>query len=362
MSLKSCLRCVVIICFLVSSDVVVGRPLPIKIYPDNSKIHLVGRFTKDYKCAWTGSGFTIKVRGGNVNVLLKDFASGEKYNRTGYNSNYFAVKVDNKRIKTIRLKPNLERYSLLKLSDNKTHVITLFKRTESDVGIVQFKGLELGENTTLLTPPVASKRLLAIGDSITCGYGNGCPKKEWGFTPAEENGYLTYAAIAARILNAEYQCIAASGRGLYRSCSNDTKNQMPSKLQMTISQYRQNDWDMKSWVPDYIVMNLGTNDFSSSIPPEKVFVKTGREFLKTIFTYYPKAKLYILVGPMLMPKKRRVLLKYYKKIVENDTRVRILKFPGTTTNTYGAGYHPNIANHKACGEFLASVIKDSDKK
>jgi hypothetical protein len=56
--------------------------------------------------------------------------------------------------------------------------------------------------------------VLFIGDSITAGYGVLCNVSEAPFTAETESAYHTYAAVAARALDADAHVIAYSGKGV----------------------------------------------------------------------------------------------------------------------------------------------------
>ncbi len=176
--------------------------LPQTITMDHEHIHKLGRFNADMQCTWTDSGITIRVTGGDVNILVQDHANGSKDKRIGIRNNYFAVVVDDQEPRVPHCLKGVERYPLLEGSDGGEHVITVFRGTEPLFGLVIVKGLELAEGAELLAPPVKAKKFLALGDSMTCGYGNEAPEIKTSFTPCEENGYMTFAPMVARLLDA----------------------------------------------------------------------------------------------------------------------------------------------------------------
>ncbi len=357
---------VIVICcamqcgFLVSGWAV--EELPQHIAADNDKIHLLGRFDKDFKCAWTGSGFTITVKGGDVNVLLQDFANGSKDKRIGYRNNYFAVQIDDQEPTVIMCQKGVERYPLLENSDGKEHRITLFRRTEALFGLVQFKGLELAAAAELLAPEIKEKKFLVLGDSITCGYGNEAPGHKFNFTPHEENGFMTYAAIAARNLNAEYHCVAWSGQGLYRDRGGKTENQMPDRLLMTIPQSNEKDYDLKRYIPDYFVVNLGTNDTAKGIPPEAEYVACAEKLVATILAVAPKCQIYFCMGPMIGGKNKAAIKSYYETVAAKNDSVFVVDLPNAkSVDEAGAHWHPKVVAHQRCGDALSEAIKAQNK-
>src|SRR5690554_1850406 len=98
-----------------------------------------------------------------------------------------------------------------------------------------------------------------IGNSITCGYGNESsqnPPKS-GFTSVNENNYMAWGAIAARELQAQYSCVAYSGRGLYQNNDGSTAGTLPKIYDQVIADNATVTWDNTRYVPDIIVINLG---------------------------------------------------------------------------------------------------------
>lgn len=61
--------------------------------------------------------------------------------------------------------------------------------------------------------PAQQIKLEYFGDSITNGCGNGHPH-EVRHSPSLDNEYMSYAAISARMLQAEYHTMAISGIGI----------------------------------------------------------------------------------------------------------------------------------------------------
>ena len=332
--------------------------LPQVIANTDSRIHLLGRFNDEFQCAWTGSGFVIKVTAGDVNVLLHDSAKGVKDKRIGYNSNYFAVQVDDQEPRVLRCEKGVERYLLFKNEDKGEHVITLFRRTEALFGLVTFKGIEISADAELLQAPIQEKKLLVLGDSITCGYGNEAPSKDFGFTAHEENGYMTYAAITARNLNAEYHCVAWSGQGLYRNREGRTDSQMPEKLFMKIPHANKKDWQFESYKPDYLIVNLGTNDTAKDIPPLDLFTAAAKNLVVQVRSVAPDCQVYFCSGPMIGGDKKVAMEKCYAAVASEFEQVYVVSLPKSKwPDGYGGHYHPKVSSHEQCAKVLTAAIQ-----
>lgn len=345
-------------CLIIGMSAV--EELPVKINAGNELIHLTGRFTETFQCAWTGSGFIVRTDATDVNVLLEDHANGKKDKRAGYRSNYFAVIIDGGEPQLLHPVKGERRFALLKGAEKKERVIQIFRRTEALFDLVTFHGLELSEGARLLPPPVKKKKLLVLGDSITCGYGNEAPGIKVNFTPFEENGYMTYAPIAARLLDAEYHCVAWSGQGLYRDRNNNTDNAMPERLHMTIPQTKKKDWDLKRYKPDYFIVNLGTNDTAKGIPEEDPYVKATEDLVNTMLEVAPECRIYFCVGPMIGGKNKEAIKSYYEKVAEKNSQVFVYELPKAKyPDEAGASWHPKVVAQERCGKGLAEFIKNN---
>lgn len=144
------------------------------------------------------------------------------------------------------------------------HTVVLRKRSEPLFGSV-FIGNITTDGTINTVNAAPMRQVEIIGDSITVGYGlDGtypCTN-----TAALEDNPLTYGALAAEALGADYSVIAWSGKGLTRNIATgepDTSPLMPELY----TRYGANDADGSytfpvAWTPQAVVINLGTNDFS----------------------------------------------------------------------------------------------------
>src|SRR5262249_35009916 len=157
----------------------------------------VGRFdTSDpagARFAWSGSAVVARFKGTAINVRLRDEGK-----------NVFQVIVDGEPKTILKTQPGRELYPLAEGLPEGVHEVTLYKRTEAEVGEVVFFGFD-GSGQMLPAPPRPERRIELIGDSITTGYGDEGPGPKCGsFRSEYENEYVTYGAIAARSLGAEH--------------------------------------------------------------------------------------------------------------------------------------------------------------
>ena len=223
-----------------------------------------------------------------------------------------------------------------------------------------FHGLLLDKGAKLLPPPERPVRKIEfIGDSITVGYGVEGP----GITcPSErefKNNWKAFSAVAARELKAEYQIIAISGRGVVKNYG-EKINISAEPLPLYYDRTLQNDpaikWDFKSWTPDAVVINLGTNDFSAQPVPEGgVFTKAYVDLIKRVRNNHPEAHVFICNGPAQLPPFNRYIVDVIDSF-KKDKKIHRVDMQKMTEAELGCDWHPNEpAAQRLAGELTAEM-------
>ncbi|NJK95844.1 MAG: SGNH/GDSL hydrolase family protein [Bacteroidales bacterium] len=223
------------------------------------------------------------------------------------------------------------------------HTLQVFKRTEALMGISIFKGIVIDNNAEVLPwIEIPERKIEFIGNSITCGYGTEGKDKNERFKPETENNYTSYAAYVSRAFNADYHIVAHSGMGVVRNYGDSLKvslaPQMPARFNQTLDNNFSTKWDFSRWKPDMVVINLGTNDFSTQPFPDKVvFQRTYEGLIGQIRKVYGNIHVFCLVGPMT----NEPCYSYVKEMVENlrilngDEYIHFIGIPVELTNGEG---------------------------
>ncbi|MFN2104908.1 MAG: endoglucanase, partial [Candidatus Promineifilaceae bacterium] len=180
--------------------------------PENERFRYIGRFDFDNPEGpafdWSASAVEFSFVGTAVAIHLAD----------GRNSYNVVIDGRSQVLKTIK---DREVYVLAEELEPGEHTFRISKRTEAYVGAAVFKGADI-TGTLLETQPEAVRRIEFIGDSITAGYGNEGGSPDCWFTPDTENAGMSYAAVTADSLDADYSLIALSGLGVVRNLRADT--------------------------------------------------------------------------------------------------------------------------------------------
>ncbi|WP_437807757.1 SGNH/GDSL hydrolase family protein [Sorangium sp. So ce1078] len=336
-------------------------------------IRFIGRFdtTKPEgpRFSWAGSAIVTRFSGTSISVRFNDAS-------TAAQSNFFQVVIDGESKGVLKVNADEELYKVAEGLPDGEHDLLLHRRTEPLVGVTQFVEFVPEQGEALLpVPPAPERRIEVIGDSISAGYGIDGADATCPFTSDTENNYLAYSALTGRLLEADTTIVAWSGRGVYRNYDDEVAPTMPEIYGRTIADEPEPAWDFSSWVPQVVVINLGTNDFSINVPGDaqfrEPFTSTYASLVDTVRKNYPDAFIFCTIGPMLSdsyPEGAEALSRardYIGKVVEDrtasgDERVRLLEFPpqDSAANGLGCDYHPSAKTNQLMAEQLSEAISE----
>lgn len=316
----------------------------------SSEIHYFGRFdTRNAdapQCAWTNCGVGVRFEGKALSVQL-----------SGAGRISFQVMVDGILYKTITTNGSawsssstINTYDLVNNLEPGEHDIQLHRNPEASFGAVRFHGFTITDGELIESPFPYNRKIEFIGDSISAGYGNaGCP-----WAPDNEIGTAAWGPLAARELNAIANVIAVSGIGMASSYSGDTEKQMPKLYGYAIPSDFQTDWQYSQYIPDVVVINLGTNDFSSyhNGVDRNVYIYTYTQFVQRLRSYYPDA--YILLATNTSNSSFSDEL---DEVLANLQDSNVEKINLNTPNWSGCDGHPDLDAHKVMAESLISHLQ-----
>ena len=289
---------------------------------------------------------------------------GEKVDMlTSPGAGYFMVEVDGQEPRKVFVSPTDSVISIADSLGDGRHSARVTYAIEGYEFHPVIKGLRLGDGTKLLA---ADKRpdlkLEFIGNSITCGYGTEADSAAVKFSYDTENHCLSYAHLTARALDADVNIVARSGIGIYRNFGDTITGGSPMTMPKQYFNAQLYDdtrkWDPKSFQPDIILINLGTNDTSENNYDIALFEQAYREFLDQLLAGYPDSKFVLLTGAMLGGKALDDVKATLDRLKGDNPRVfRFDMSPQTGELGYGADWHPSRAQAQRMADELTDYLR-----
>lgn len=298
---------------------------------------------------WTAGGFEIRFTGAAVECYLNIPVSPP----------YIYVFIDSDEDPDSGVKTFLNNsgwYTLAEGLSDGEHTLTLRKTSECATTQLGVGAVRFPEGGSLLEPPPEKERRIEfIGDSITTGLGVIREEGVEDYYPVDtQDGLLSYAALTARSLGADYNMIAISGARV--ASANDPNNYryLPPRYHLADPINAPDvEWDFKRFTPDIVVVALGTNDSRAILeegqPAVTAFQEAMTAFIGDLRSHYPDAWIVCTIGMMYTNG-----YMYVKQAVNalGDPRVTVmLEQPG------GSG-HPRLAAHERTAEQLTALIRE----
>lgn len=332
------------------------------ILPNNPNIELVGRYdgrdAAQPRFGYPGGGLVFRFRGTSAQLEVSiDSDRGA-----------LTVVVDHGA-------PTLE---LLKKGDNDivvadrledaAHTVEVYKRTETVQGVLTIKSLHLANGGSLLPPPpLPVRKLMFIGDSVTCGAGinNNATCTADPLNPAND-AYNAYGMVLGRKLDAQTDLVCYGGRGLERDyrglgAAEGVLNapQFVPFAVATDDPALRAPWDASRWQPDAIIVSLGTNDFNLQKKKpldEKKWVDEYVTFVLALRKDYPHSFILLTEGAMVTNPLLRQMVQQTVARVHNKKVKYVLAthYPGN-----GCNGHPTRAQHLRMADDLEPVIRQT---
>jgi lysophospholipase L1-like esterase len=239
---------------------------------------------------------------------------------------------------------------------SREHVVRLEKMAESQTGSVRFLGFFVDG---VALPPVARARQIEfVGDSYTVGYGNlsatrTCSADE---IRSRTDSGRAFGPLAAARLGADYRLIAYSGRGIVRNYAGSSPGEpLPRLYPRVIPGEAAAMAAEPGWRPQVIVVNLGTNDFSTPLASGEAWADEAAlrrdyrlryvAFVRMLQQRHPQARLVLMAGKSFAEE---------VAAVARETGAMPLRF-GELERT-GCDWHPSQRDHQALARLVERSI------
>ena len=335
-----------------------------KLFPTEANVKLLGRthtMEQTVWCALSASGIEFNVTAKKCEItftgdnMASFMSSSVHYARVGIYLNGELVVDDFIKAKT-------QTFTVFESDSEQTAVVRVVKLSESSDST--FGIAEILTDAQEITPTAPKDvKIEFIGDSITCGYGVEGTLEDT-YATSNENATKAYAYLTAEKLNADYSLVSYSGYGIISGYSGNGEIQdqqlVPdyyTKLGRSYGKFESTvapetiEWDFTKFIPDIVVINLGTNDASYCRGEEErclAYQVAYVDFLKVVREKNPKATILCTLGIMgadLFPYIQNAVTEYMNQT--SDKNIQTLQFIAQTdADGYGVDYHPTAATQE----------------
>lgn len=307
---------------------------------------LTGRFwqqDQQLQFSWSGSAIAFQFDGTMAKITL---ASNERAR--------FFIEVDGSG-RTLWVEKGEHEYVLAQGLEKGQHQVELMRETEAFTIVTSITGPIITDGALLAPPAAHSRKLLVFGDSITAGYGVEGANKDCTYSHETSTARKAYAMLAAQKLNADVHVIAWSGIGVWRSYAEQTPTNptMRERFNRALANNPDTFWQPAQYMPDAIIVNLGTNDFWTG--SSDGYAAAMADFLASIQARYTGVPVYLMASPMLGGESRSAQVQVLKSLANGN--VQFFDAGGIEqADGLGCDYHPNLTTQTRLAARLASKL------
>ena len=341
--------------------------------PDATNVKLIGRTLMNDGTLWvaqSASGIEFTFKGTHASIDVKGdgsaFGSADSQAR-------FAVYVNGERKLDEMVDDFAKTYEIFSSDTPEDVTVKVIKLSESANSTFGISAVNVTSENGISPTPEKDLKIEFIGDSITCGYGVDDENKDHHFSTRTEDATKTYAYKTAEALDADYSFVSYSGHGIvsgYSADGNKVAEQLvPPVYEQFAKTYGSSSglfdettpWDFGAFVPDYIVINLGTNDISYVKDKERreEFISGYVDFLKQVRSCNSDSHIVCALGTMgasLNSSVKKAVERYTEET--GDTNVSYLAFAQQSDKDgLAADWHPTEKTHEKAAERLIEHIE-----
>lgn len=223
--------------------------------------------------------------------------------------------------------------------ESDTHTLRVIAQAQN--AFPKLLGFVLDEGASTL-PYEAKPVIEFIGDSITEGY----------ISPGVNATVYSYAWQTGELLGMDHNQIAYGGIKMIQGSGTSMLDSYFKRFEPSVADANNTVWDTELFQPDYIVINLGTNDPTGS----SAFQPAYTSFLTLLRQAYPDAMLFAM-EPFIGKFSAEIQATVAARNAAGDDMVTYIDTTGWATETTD-GLHPTMAENTAAAQLLANYIAD----
>lgn len=304
-------------------------------------------------------GVTLHTHFEGQHLALRAHGSGQQ--------SYLGVAIEGEPLRVLKLEPTPREWVLIDSDQKVSRRVEITHRGETWLSQITLEGVTINENAALEPVELPSRKMLIVGDSVTCSYGAG--ERD---TPLNTGPWwdpkASYGMKAAEALDAQVHLVCYGGRGLIRSWNgNRDEGNAPEFFEWAIANKTSPvEWDHRRYQPDLILVSLGTNDFSLGIgplPEREAFVGAYIDFLERLRTVHPDATIALTEGAIVndaadaQRPQKTVLRQYIREAIEGFGQHEVHFIPATHYPGDAQDGHPTGSQHASMADELSKQLR-----
>jgi lysophospholipase L1-like esterase len=245
------------------------------------------------------------------------------------------------------------------------HFIRLEKLSESQTGGTRFIGFYPSDGSKPLPAPSESRlEIEYVGDSHSVGYGDLSTSRDCTGQQVHDltDSQQAFGPLLARRLGADYRVIAYSGRGIVRNYNGGPGEGLPSLYpRMKPDDSADLESEPGNWRPQLIVINLGTNDFSTPLHAGEAWANDAAlhadyraryaAFAHMLMAKQPQAHLVLMGGDAFQGDVEQVAA-----TLNADAPGRVLTLAVGPMEHTACHYHPSLKDQKMMADSLQALL------
>lgn len=337
-------------------------------------VKMIGRTYEYNEVLWlalSGSGVEFSFFGKKAEITFM----GDPIAVSGDNQARIGIYVNGNRVIDDMVNQPLKRYSAFESDIEQNVTVRVVKLSEAAMSTVGIQEIAVDAKEGIRPTPENIHKIEFIGDSITCGYGVDDENVPGSFSTMTEDVTKTYAYLTAQRLQADYSMVAYSGYGIISGYTESGHKQTSSLVPDYYDKVGKSEgkfhgilepqsvgWDFNTFVPDLIVINLGTNDdtYTKDDPDKQAdYAKQYVEFIKRVRAHNVDSTVLCTLGIMgdrLYPLVEQAVDNYTQET--GDTNIAVMKFDvQLAADGYALNGHPSPVTHHKAAEKLTAYIK-----
>lgn len=338
-------------------------------------VKIIGRTYYYNEVLWlalSGSGVEFSFYGKRAEITL----SGDSIALGDNNLARIGISVNGTRVIDDLVNKPLKTYTVFESDTEQNVTVRVTKLSEAAMSTVGIQEITVDATGGIKPTPDNVHKIEFIGDSITCGYGIDDEHELHSFSTATEDATKTYAYQTAQHLQADYSMVSYSGYGIITGYTEIDEKLTTHLLPDYYEKVGKSDgkfddtllpqsvrWDFNQFVPDLIVINLGTNDDSytkDDIGKQTEYAEEYVKFLKLVRCHNAHTPILCTLGIMgdrLYPFVEQAVSNYTQETGDNN--ITAMKFDvQLATDGYSADFHPSQATHNKAAKKLTAHIKE----